>query len=55
MLLSTDDKSESAVGAFILYGDAGGALRPIGDLYKSEIYELAAYLNQTQEQGCLIF
>ena len=49
MLLSTDDKSESAVGAFILYGDAGGALRPIGDLYKSEIYELAAYLNQTQE------
>ena len=49
MLLSTDDKSESAVGSFVLYGDAGAPLRPIADLYKSELYELAAYLNQTQE------
>ena len=49
MLLSTDDKSESAVGSFVLYGDAGGALRPLGDLYKSEIYELAAYLNRERE------
>ena len=49
MLISTDDKSECAVGSFVLYGDAGGSLQPIGDLYKSEIYELAEYLNKQGE------
>ncbi len=49
MLISTDDKSECAVGSFVLYGDAGGCLQPIGDLYKSEIYELAEYLNRGGE------
>ncbi len=49
MLISTDDKSECAVGSFVLYGDAGGSLQPIGDLYKSEIYELAEYINQKGE------
>lgn len=49
MLISTDDKSECAVGSFVLYGDAGGSLQPIGDLYKSEIYELAEYLNRQEE------
>ncbi len=49
MLISTDDKSECAVGSFILYGDAGGSLQPIGDLYKSEIYELAEYINKKGE------
>ncbi len=49
MLISTDDKSECAVGSFVLYGDAGGSLQPLGDLYKSEIYELAEYLNKKGE------
>ncbi len=49
MLISTDDKSECAVGSFVLYGDAGGSLQPIGDLYKSEIYELAKYMNRENE------
>lgn len=49
MLISTDDKSECAVGSFVLYGDAGGSLQPIGDLYKSEIYELAEYINKQGE------
>ena len=49
MLLSTDDKSESAVGSFVLYGDAGGSLQPIGDLYKTEIYELVDFINKKEE------
>ncbi len=49
MLISTDDKSENAVGSVVLYGDAGGCLQPLGDLYKTEIYELAAYINKEKE------
>jgi len=49
LLISTDDKSENAVGSVVLYGDAGGALMPLGDLYKTEIYELAEYLNKERE------
>lgn len=49
MLISTDDKSELSVGSFVLYGDCSGGLCPLGDLYKSELYELARYLNK-QEQ-----
>lgn len=49
MLISTDDKSENSVGSVVLYGDAGGCLQPLGDLYKTEIYELAEYLNKDGE------
>lgn len=49
MLISTDDKSENAVGSTVLYGDAGGSLQPLGDLYKTEIYELAEYINKEEE------
>ena len=49
MLISTDDKSEAAVGSGLLYVDADGCLQPLGDLYKTEIYELARFINRTQE------
>lgn len=49
LLISTDDKSENAVGSVVLYGDSGGCLQPLGDLYKTEIYELAQYLNKNGE------
>lgn len=49
MLISTDDKSENAVGSMVLYGDSGGNLQPLGDLYKTEIYELAEYINREEE------
>lgn len=45
LLLSTSNKSELAVGYSTLYGDMCGALAPIGDLYKTEIYALARDLN----------
>ncbi|KAK2146801.1 hypothetical protein LSH36_583g02014 [Paralvinella palmiformis] len=45
LLLNTGNKSELAVGYCTLYGDMTGALSVIGDLFKTEVYELAAYLN----------
>ncbi len=46
MLLSTGNKSECAVGYCTLYGDTCGALSPISDLYKTEVYELSKYINR---------
>ncbi|MFY9592422.1 MAG: NAD+ synthase [Bacteroidales bacterium] len=46
ILLNTSNKSEAAVGYSTMYGDMNGALAVIGDLYKSEVYELADYINQ---------
>ncbi len=42
LVLATGNKSEIAMGYNTLYGDTVGALAPIADLYKSEIYRLAA-------------
>lgn len=45
LLLTTGNKSEIAAGYCTLYGDMCGALAPIGDLYKTEVYALAERLN----------
>lgn len=47
--LTTGNKSEIAVGYCTLYGDTAGALAPIADLFKTEVYKLAAYLNKDGE------
>lgn len=44
-LLATGNKSEYAVGYATLYGDMNGSLAPIGDIYKSEVFSLARWLN----------
>tara|TARA_R110002072_G_scaffold302794_1_gene488802 strand:+ start:39610 stop:41256 length:1647 start_codon:yes stop_codon:yes gene_type:complete len=46
LVLSTGNKSEISVGYCTLYGDMGGGLSLIGDLYKMEVYALARYLNE---------
>jgi NAD+ synthase (glutamine-hydrolysing) len=46
MVLNTSNKSEIAVGYSTLYGDSVGALSVLGDLYKTEVYELALYINR---------
>lgn len=43
MLLNTGNKSEAAMGFSTLYGDTAGAYAPIGDLYKTQVYELARW------------
>lgn len=45
LVLNTGNKSEAAMGYFTLYGDSAGALAVIGDLYKTEVYELAGLVN----------
>jgi NAD+ synthase/NAD+ synthase (glutamine-hydrolysing) len=45
LLLTTGNKSEIAVGYCTVYGDMCGALAVIGDLYKTEVFRLARWLN----------
>jgi NAD+ synthase/NAD+ synthase (glutamine-hydrolysing) len=47
LLLTTGNKSEIAVGYCTLYGDTNGGLGPIGDLYKTEVFELCRHINTT--------
>lgn len=49
ILLNTSNKSEAAVGYGTLYGDMAGGLSVIGDVYKSDIYRLAEYINRKSE------
>ena len=46
MVLNTSNKSELSVGYSTLYGDSVGAISVLGDLYKSEVIQLANYLNR---------
>lgn len=49
LLLNTTNKSEAAVGYGTLYGDMCGALAVLGDIYKTEVFKLAYYINRNQE------
>lgn len=49
ILLNTSNKSEAAVGYGTLYGDMAGALGVIGDIYKTQVYHLASYLNRHRQ------
>ena len=49
ILLNTSNKSEAAVGYGTLYGDMAGGLSVIGDVYKTDIYRLANYINREKE------
>ncbi len=46
IVLNTSNKSEMAVGYGTLYGDMCGGLSVLGDVYKTEVYELAKYINK---------
>lgn len=49
ILLNTSNKSEAAVGYGTLYGDMCGGIAVLGDVYKTQVYELAAYINRSRE------
>jgi NAD+ synthase (glutamine-hydrolysing) len=49
ILLNTSNKSEAAVGYGTLYGDMCGGLSVLGDVYKTEVYQLAEYINKDGE------
>ncbi len=46
VLLNSSNKSENALGWCTLYGDTAGAFSPTGDLYKTEMYDVARYINR---------
>ncbi|MBQ0005802.1 MAG: NAD(+) synthase [Alistipes sp.] len=50
LLLNTSNKSELSCGYGTLYGDLAGSLMVIADVYKLQVYRLAAYLNAGEEQ-----
>ncbi len=45
LLLSTGNKSELAVGYCTLYGDTNGGLAVLGDVLKTEVWDVARYIN----------
>ena len=45
LLLSTGNKSELAVGYCTLYGDTNGGLAVLGDVLKTEVWQVARYIN----------
>ncbi len=45
LLLTTGNKSEISVGYCTLYGDTNGGLGIIGDLYKTEVFDLCRHIN----------
>lgn len=49
ILLNTSNKSEISVGYGTLYGDMCGGISVIGDLYKTEVYELCRFINRDKE------
>jgi len=49
LLLSTGNKSESAMGYCTLYGDMSGGLSVISDIPKTLCYRLARHINKEQE------
>ncbi|TSA34607.1 MAG: NAD+ synthase [Porphyromonadaceae bacterium] len=46
ILLNTSNKSEAAVGYATLYGDMNGGLSVLGDVYKTDVYAIARYVNR---------
>jgi NAD+ synthase len=44
LVIGTSNKSELLLGYGTIFGDLSSAINPIGDLYKSEIFEFASYL-----------
>jgi NAD+ synthase (glutamine-hydrolysing) len=49
ILLNTSNKSEAAVGYGTLYGDMCGGLSVLGDVYKTQVYQLAHFINREKE------
>jgi NAD+ synthase (glutamine-hydrolysing) len=49
ILLNTSNKSEMSVGYTTLYGDMCGSLSVMGDVYKTDVFKLAKYINRNGE------
>lgn len=50
LVLACSNKTDLAMGYFTLYGETAGALLPLGDLWKTQVYALAQYMNALSKQ-----
>lgn len=48
-VIGTPNKHEQEQGFFVKYGDGGADVMPIGNLYKTQVYQLAEYLGVPDE------
>ncbi|MBN2012983.1 NAD(+) synthase [candidate division KSB1 bacterium] len=48
-VIGTGNKNEHALGFFVKYGDGGADVKPIAHLFKSQVYQLAEYLEVPEE------
>ena len=48
-VIGTPNKHEQEQGFFVKYGDGAGDVMPIGNLYKTQVYQLAEYLGVPKE------
>ncbi len=53
MAIATGNKSELAMGYCTLYGDMAGGYSPLGDVWKTEVYELAKAINDEAKSSGL--
>ncbi|MCK1709503.1 MULTISPECIES: NAD+ synthase [unclassified Bradyrhizobium] len=53
MVVTTGNKSEMSVGYATLYGDMNGGFNPIKDIYKTQVFRLAALRNTWKPEGAL--
>jgi NAD+ synthase len=53
MVVTTGNKSEMSAGYATLYGDMNGGFNPVKDLYKTEVFRLAALRNRWRPEGAL--
>ena len=53
MVLTTGNKSEMSVGYATLYGDMNGGFNPLKDIYKTEVFALCRWRNQSHAEGLL--
>ncbi len=49
MVIGTSNKTEALLGYTTLWGDMASAVNPVGDLYKTQVRALSAYLGVPQE------
>lgn len=49
LVINTSNKSELSVGYSTIYGDSVGAISLLGDIYKSEAYQIAKYINRNYD------
>lgn len=48
-VIGTPNKQEQDQGFFVKYGDGGADVMPIGNLYKTQVYQIAGYLGIPEE------